>query len=501
MQVTIEELLKRRDYREKESFSIILKAYRSTIELLDKLNDELHSNRLLDNRFNSLKQERQELLNFNVDLQKQMEKSINTINLKNAEIERLKAASKKINDAEWQELLNEKNFNIRLIQDELTALQLELLSLDKQKNELEEQNKNLIDRLVERMNLNAIRIEDEEGNGNEEEEDGNVYNGQDENSSTDTINKKDSNRNNNNNGNAIKRSIKHQEPVLIEHKRISSDIKCVAYNPNNGILVFINRDNELRNEHDSLLIRHLPTPISLLCSKDYLIACASSIPAEPILVYNFHTKRVMTALHGHRQNIIMMDISSRIVGIGTEDDTIMLVSLCSDGIVKVWDIQRSMCLRTISNDSKYKIESFCISKDYHLILLFVDGSIKLYDNINNLLLKPNNEIMGIHDFDGKVCLVKRDCLEFHTFIPNIKNIKYLKTIMNIKPKNIAPVKIGSDYIGVLDEENDICIFKHNCTEYSKIRKRENILLFYWQMDKLKALGESGILYTYNITHK
>lgn len=56
---------------------------------------------------------------------------------------------------ELREVIEEKNFNLQLMQDELTALQLELLKTDDNIARLEEENKSLVARLMAKVNETA----------------------------------------------------------------------------------------------------------------------------------------------------------------------------------------------------------------------------------------------------------------------------------------------------------------------------------------------------------
>ena len=371
-----------RDKREAEIFSSIVEDYRNLFldynnekrkQVIQSTMNEPSNKEFqeLEEKYNQLKEEVTELYKSqSQNTQKLLfsNEHIRTLESHVADRDKeIKRISKefeafKLSKLAQEKLLEEKDVTIQVLQDELTALQLELLKVEERYNILECENKTLVDRWLEKMNQEAaaLNLVNEEEIGEKSPE------------------------------LLVQPSIcKLPKSVSIKTKAHKTELNMIKISRDSSLIASASSDKKiglLDAESFSVTTKLSGSVKGLLCldiSSNLEMLAAGSLDYS-LLVWNLFNRRVKHTLTGHSGKV-----SSCVFNI----DSTRLFSSSHDRTFKIWDIDRGYCLKTMFSVSICNDLVIGNSTGQTLFSGHLDNGIRLWDQRSGSAIK---EITDIH---------------------------------------------------------------------------------------------------------
>lgn len=248
-------------------------------------------------------------------------------------------------------VIEEKNFNIRLMQDELTALQLELLKLDERNLELSRDNKELLDRWLNKASLTADMLNCQLDEMQPQKSPNRVI------------------------------SCPRKEVFQIE---VIGDVSLLVADPNNGLIAICTMNSPIVPIYDSKNVKKYElkgAPASGIHSGQFQADLFVGVGDSLITFWHVPTGKIRQTLSGHQDVITSVWFLT--------PDT--LITGSKDKTIKVWDIPRGFCLKTIESPSPI-ID--LVSNSYGLFSTHSDGTLIRWDEKSSSALIHSAPIYG-----------------------------------------------------------------------------------------------------------
>ncbi|PVU94007.1 hypothetical protein BB561_002859 [Smittium simulii] len=316
----------------------------------------------------------------NLKLIKKQEQDLVVLLYRKVDMEaEIRIRTQKIQDQ--TETIGEKNKTIEILQDEVAALQLELVHLEVKVAKLWEENQQLVQRWLKKMNEEADII--------------NTLNQKDEEIRRNSLSTIPFNVNSNflNSSENVLITIPSSVTYRINTKL--SEIHSISVSPHKG-LVAVGGDNtevlliDYESSQKKSKLSGCTNSVFDVTFNSFGSLLAAACSDNSIYIWNVDSKSLTKVLTGH---------IGRVVAIKFNQDSTKIISCSIDRTIKVWDIQSGNCLKTLFTISNCNDFGLLDNEGATIITGHMDFGIRTWNTITGVKLKEtkinNSAIVSI----------------------------------------------------------------------------------------------------------
>ncbi|KAI9306374.1 WD40-repeat-containing domain protein [Cunninghamella echinulata] len=278
-----------------------------------------------------------------------------------------------------KEQLREKDITIQILQDEFSALQLEINTTQERNEQLQKENQQLIQRWMEKMNQEAEKMneatlfyESALQHAHKKKPIKSLFK-----SSSESSNFRPST------------VVLPNQPYKTLSSTHDNDVYCIQASNTGKYFATGGEDRKIKL-YDAYKVNNVTSYTGALQSitcidfnktDDYLVASSTDNSSR---IWNLSTKRIVHTLTGHISKVY----ASRFT-----DDSQKVISASHDRTLKVWDLNKGYCTKTIFTFSSCNDVALMDPEGYTLISGHLDASLRIWDAKSGNGIKDLN---GIH---------------------------------------------------------------------------------------------------------